>query len=322
METDLMQVEDLKTHFFTQRGVIKAVDGISFNVRHGECLCLVGESGCGKTVTALSMLRLIDSPPGRIMSGRVMYGGKDLINSPPQDLNRIRGGDISFVFQDAQSALNPVMNVGDQILEQMRLHGRKSGEFSKAVDLLREVGLPDPERAMSQYPHQMSGGMRQRAMIAMSLSCDPRFIIADEPTTAVDVTVKAQIIGIFNQLKLSRRMSILFITHDLGVVSEIGDRAIVMYAGRACECGSVSDIVGNPLHPYTRGLIDCLPDLGSPNRRLTPISGSPADPANVPPGCPFHPRCPQVMPVCSKIWPEDCLASGEHSVNCHLYDKI
>jgi len=321
MNNTILGVSHLKTYFFTRRGVVKAVDGIDFELKRGECLCLVGESGCGKTVTALSILGLIDSPPGRIIDGEVRYNNLDLVKCSPKQLRRIRGKEIAIIFQDAQSALNPVFTIGDQIVEQIRLHlGMKYTEArDKAMTLLKEMGIPSVERAMSYYPHQLSGGMKQRAMIAMSLSCDPQVLIADEPTTAVDVTIKAQILDIFHELKAKRQMSLIFITHDLGVVAEIGDRAVVIYGGKVVEMAPVSKIIGNPKHPYTAGLIDCLPDISKTTDRLASIPGTTPNPIELPQGCPFHPRCHKAMEICSQQQPPEVRISEGHEVSCHLY---
>lgn len=316
-----LKVTNLKTRFFTRRGVVKAVDGVNFELRRGECLCLVGESGCGKSVTALSILGLIDSPAGKVVDGEAKYNNVDLIKCSSEELRRIRGREIAMIFQDAQSALNPVFTVGDQIVEQIKLH-LKMGEGEakdRAITLLKEMGIPSAESAMSNFPHQLSGGMRQRAMIAMGLSCDPQILIADEPTTAVDVTIKAQILNLFNELKMNRKMSLIFITHDLGVVSEIGDRAVIIYAGKDVETAPVSEMIGSPRHPYTMGLLDCLPDFSKTADRLASIPGTTPDPTALPSGCPFHPRCPRVMGICKQQEPKRVVLSVEHSVSCHLY---
>jgi oligopeptide/dipeptide ABC transporter ATP-binding protein len=318
----ILKVTNLKTRFFTRRGVVKAVDGVNFELRYGECLCLVGESGCGKSVTALSILGLIDSPAGKVIGGKARYNNLDLIKCSPEELRRIRGKEIAMIFQDAQSALNPVFTVGDQIVEQIKIHIKMGDSEAKkrAAMLLKEMGIPSAELAMSNYPHQLSGGMRQRAMIAMSLSCDPQILIADEPTTAVDVTIKAQILELFNELKETRKMSLIFITHDLGVVSEIGDRAVIIYAGKDVETAPVSEIIGNPKHPYTVGLLDCLPDFSKTADRLKSIPGGTPDPTSLPSGCAFHPRCPRVMEVCKQQEPQSIRLSEEHDVSCHLYN--
>jgi oligopeptide/dipeptide ABC transporter ATP-binding protein len=321
MKEVILSVKNLQTYFFTKRGVVKAVDGVSFDLVKGECLCLVGESGCGKTVTALSILGLIDSPPGRIVGGEIFYDGTDLTRSSAERLRRIRGKDIAMIFQDAQSALNPVFTIGDQIVEQVKLHLGMSqrGAKKRAISLLKEVGIPSPEEVAGYYPHQLSGGMRQRAMIAMGLSCDPQLLIADEPTTAVDVTIKAQIIDIFQKLKESRKMSLLFITHELGIVSEIGDRIVVMYAGRVAETAPASELLKNPKHPYTSGLIKCLPDITQEKERLESIPGTVPSLVNPPGGCLFNPRCSRVMAICRKEEPPPVVISRGHTVFCHLY---
>jgi peptide/nickel transport system ATP-binding protein len=300
---------------------VKAVDGVNFELEKGECLCLVGESGCGKSVTALSILGLVQSPPGKIEDGEALYNGLDLLKCPPSKLRRIRGKEIAMIFQDAQSALNPVFTIGDQITEQIKLHLGSDNKAAKnrCIQLLTEMGIPSPERAMENYPHQLSGGMRQRAMIAMSLSCDPIILIADEPTTAVDVTIKAQILSILNELKKTRKMSLIFITHDFGVVSEIGDRASIIYAGKDLETAPVSEMINNPKHPYTVGLLGCLPNFSLSGERLKSIPGSTPDPTALPSGCPFHPRCSHVMEICKQLMPEKLKLSEEHTVSCHLY---
>jgi peptide/nickel transport system ATP-binding protein len=321
MKELILSVKNLQTHFFTKRGVVRAVDGVSFDLVKGECLCLVGESGCGKTVTALSILGLVDSPPGRIVGGEIFYDGTNLTRSSAERLRHIRGKEIAMIFQDAQSALNPVFTIGDQIVEQIKLHLRVSQRRAKerAISLLKEVGIPSPEEVAGYYPHQLSGGMRQRAMIAMGLSCDPQLLIADEPTTAVDVTIKAQIIDLFQKLKKSRKMSILFITHELGIVSEIGDRIVVMYAGRVAETAPAAELLKSPKHPYTSGLIKCLPDITQEKERLESIPGTVPSLVNPPGGCLFHPRCKRAMAICKKEEPPPVVISRGHTVFCHLY---
>jgi len=321
MNNIILKVSNLKTYFFTSRGIVKAVDGVDFELRRGECLCLVGESGCGKTVTALSILRLFDSPPGKIVDGQISYDGLNLTRCSSKQLRQIRGKDIAIVFQEAQSALNPVLTIGDQIMEQIKNHLPLDDSKARyrAITLLSEMGIPSAERVMSYYPHQLSGGMKQRVLIAISLSCDPQILIADEPTTAVDVTIKAQILDIFRELKASRQMSTIFITHDLAVVAEIGDRAVVMYGGKDVETASVSEIIGNPKHPYTSGLIECLPDASNSAGRLVSIPGTTPNPTEMPQGCAFHPRCPRAMKICSQKEPPETTISKEHKVSCHLY---
>lgn len=321
MKEAILRVRNLKTYFFTRRGIVKAVDGVDFDLVKGGCLCLVGESGCGKTVTALSILGLIDSPPGRIVGGEIYYDNVDLLRCPRDQLRRIRGKEIAMVFQDAQSALNPVFTIGDQIMEQIKLHLGAGSRVAKekAIGLLKEVGIPSPEKAADYYPHQLSGGMKQRAIIAMSLSCDPQILIADEPTTAVDVTIKAQILDILHQLKDTRQMSILFITHELGIVSQIGDRIAVMYAGRLAETATASELLDNPKHPYTTGLINCLPGMTQVRHRLESIPGTVPSLIDPPNGCLFHPRCGKATAVCKEKKPSPVIVNEGHIVFCHLY---
>ncbi|MBM3166485.1 MAG: ABC transporter ATP-binding protein [Chloroflexi bacterium] len=321
MSKTILSAKNLKTHFYTNRGVVKAVNGVNFELSCGECLCLVGESGCGKSVTALSLLRLLDSPPARIVDGKVSYGDIDLVKCPTRQLRQIRGKDIAMIFQEAQSALNPVLSIGNQITEQIKLHEKISRRQARdrALALLEEMGIPSAERVIDAYPHQLSGGMKQRAMIAMSLSCDPQILIADEPTTAVDVTIQAQILEIFRNLRARKQMSFIFITHDLAIVNEIGDRAVVMYGGRDVETAPVSQIINNPRHPYTKGLIACLPDISKTEKRLESIPGNTPNPIELPPGCPFHPRCPKAMEICNRDMPLPITISQGHTVSCHLY---
>jgi len=321
VSNNILEIRHLKTYFFTGRGVVKAVDDVSFSLRQGENLCLVGESGCGKTATALSILRLIDSPPGRIVDGGIRYHGEDLLYSSGERLRQIRGNRIAMIFQDPQSSLNPVFTVGDQIAEQIKLHlGLKhKPTMEKTVQLMEQVGIPRARERMKDYPHQFSGGMKQRVMIAAALSCDPEILIADEPTTALDTTIKSQILDIFRELKQARNMSILFITHDLGTVAEIADRIVVMYGGRVAEAGTALDIFDQPKHPYTHGLINCLPNISTQRDRLTPIPGMIPSLIDPPEGCVFYPRCERRMPICRQERPEEVVISGEHLVACHLY---
>jgi oligopeptide/dipeptide ABC transporter ATP-binding protein len=321
MNHTILQIRHLRTYFFTRHGVVKAVDDVSFGLRQGESLCLVGESGCGKTATALSVLRLIDSPPGKIMAGEINYHGEDLRQSSADRLRQIRGNRIAMIFQDPQVSLNPVFTVGDQIAEQVRLHLKldRGMASARALELMEQVGIPQAKERLKYYPHQFSGGMKQRVMIAAALSCDPEVLIADEPTTALDTTIKTQILDIFQDLKRKKDMSILFITHDLGTVAGIADRIIVMYGGRIAEAGTALDIFDQPKHPYTVGLINCLPSIAARRERLTPIPGSIPSLVDPPPGCVFTPRCPHRMPVCPRERPAEVVVSGEHIVACHLY---
>ncbi len=321
MNENILEIAHLKTYFFTARGVVKAVDDVNFSLRRGENLCLVGESGCGKTATALSILRLVDSPPGRTVGGEVRYHGEDLLRASGDRLRQIRGNRIAMIFQDPQSSLNPVFTVGDQVAEQVKLHlGLKHRQaMEKAVQLMEQVGIPMADERMKDYPHQFSGGMKQRMMIAAALSCDPEILIADEPTTALDTTIKTQILDIFRELKQARDMSILFITHDLGTVAGIADRIIVMYGGRLAEAGTTLDIFDHPKHPYTHGLLKCLPDISNRKDRLTPIPGMIPSLIKPPDGCIFYPRCEWHMPVCLQKRPEEIVISGKHRVACYLY---
>jgi len=321
VNNNILEIRHLKTYFFTRNGVVKAVDGISFGLRKGESLCLVGESGCGKTTTALSVLRLVDSPPGRIVDGEILYHGEDLLHCSGARLRQIRGNRIAMIFQDPQSSLNPVFTVGNQIAEQIKLHLglRHKQAMERTLHLMEQVGIPRARERIKDYPHQFSGGMRQRAMIAAALSCEPEILIADEPTTALDTTIKAQILDIFRELKQKMNMSVLFVTHDLGTVAGIADRIIVMYGGRMAEAGTAFDIFDQPKHPYTHGLINCLPSISARKDRLTPIPGMIPSLIDPPEGCIFYPRCEQRMPICSQKRPKEVVISGEHQVACHLY---
>ena len=321
MSDNILEIINLKTHFFTNRGVVRAVDDISFGLRKGENLCLVGESGCGKTTVALSILHLIDSPPGKIVNGEILYHHEDLLRCSDERIRQIRGNRIAMVFQDPLSALNPVLTVGDQIVEQIRLHlGLKPKQaVEKAITLMEQAGIPRAGDRINDYPHQFSGGMQQRVLIAAALSCDPEILIADEPVTALDTTIKAQILDMFQEMKKERDMSILFITHDLGTVAGIADRMIVMYGGRLAEEGTNLDIFDRPKHPYTIGLLNCLPVISASRDRLTPISGIIPSLVNPPKGCIFEPRCKRRMPVCQRERPAEIPVPGEHIVTCHLY---
>jgi oligopeptide transport system ATP-binding protein len=322
MSEALLAVKDLKTSFFTHVGEVKAVDGVSFEVGRGEAVALVGESGCGKSVTALSIMRLL-SPPGRIVQGSIVFDGRELVGLPPAQLHKLRGNEISMVFQDPLTSLNPVLTIRQQLSETLLLHQRLSRREAgaQAVELLRMVGIPSPERRVNQYPHQFSGGMRQRVMIAMALSCNPKLLIADEPTTALDVTIQAQILELMKELKQKLDTAIILITHDLGVVAGLCNRIIVMYAGKIIEQGKLRDIFYHPQHPYTWGLLKSVPRLHDiEKRRLVPIVGQPPDLLKPPAGCAFHPRCEQAMGVCLKEQPPPFEVPGEagHQVACWL----
>jgi peptide/nickel transport system ATP-binding protein/oligopeptide transport system ATP-binding protein len=304
----LLSVRDLRAWFFTDQGVAKAVDGVSFDVLAGETLGIVGESGCGKTVTSLSLLGLLPRPPARIMDGSsIRFRGEELVGAQERRLRALRGNDISMIFQEPMSSLNPVRRVGSQITEPLRVHRgmpRKAAR-AHAIRLLEEVGIPEPGRRVDEYPHQLSGGMRQRVMIAMALACEPRLLIADEPTTALDVTIQAQILELLAQLRESHNMSVLLITHDLGVVAEVCDRVIVMYAGQVVEQGTVHQVFAEPAHPYTRALLDALPSVDDPGQPLVAIPGTVPSPSRWPEGCRFEPRCRFAASGCER--PQDLM---------------
>ena len=291
---NLIEVADLKTYFYTQEGVATAVDGVSWSLRRGKMLALVGESGCGKSVTALSIMRLVAEPPGRIVSGQILFEGHDLLKLDDAQMRQIRGNRIAMIFQEPMSSLNPVYTIGYQIVEAVELHQRLRGKaaWDIAVDALRQVGIPAAEKRAHDYPHQLSGGMRQRVMIAMALSCNPALLIADEPTTALDVTIQAQILALLRSLQEKRNMGVLLITHDLGVVAEVADDVCVMYASRIVERAGVHELFARPLHPYTQGLFRSIPRLGQLKTRLDVIPGNVPNPLRFPSGCKFHPRCP------------------------------
>jgi oligopeptide/dipeptide ABC transporter ATP-binding protein len=290
----LLDVRDLRTYFYSDEGVAPAVDGVSWSLPKGKTLSLVGESGCGKSVTALSIMRLVPDPPGRIVSGEILFQGMDLAKASEKKLRRIRGNRIAMIFQEPMTSLNPVYTIGDQITEAIELHQNVHGReaWDRAIDMLKQVGIPAPEQRVSEYPHQMSGGMRQRVMIAMALSCNPEILIADEPTTALDVTIQAQILDLLRRLKDERHMSMLLITHDLGVVAEVADEVCVMYASKIVERAPATELFANPLHPYTQGLFRSIPRVGQTRHRLETITGNVPNPMHFPTGCKFHPRCP------------------------------
>ncbi|HOK96623.1 MAG TPA: ABC transporter ATP-binding protein [Anaerohalosphaeraceae bacterium] len=290
----LLSVRNLTTHFHTEQGLVKAVQDVSFDILAGKTLAVVGESGCGKSVTALSIMRLIPWPPGRIVEGRIVFKGESLLDAAESRMRQIRGNDIAMIFQEPMTSLNPVFTVGNQIVEAVRLHQKKSGSeaWDIAVDMMRKVGIADPQRRVREYPHQMSGGMRQRVMIAMALCCWPSLLIADEPTTALDVTIQAQILDLLRRMRQESGMSIMLITHDLGVVAENADDIVVMYASRVVETACAKELFEKPLHPYTQGLLRSLPRLGARKHRLDVIGGAVPNPLHFPAGCKFHPRCP------------------------------
>ena len=315
----LLEVKDLKTHFFTMDGVVKAVDGVSYDLEEGETLGLVGESGCGKSVSALSVMRLIPNPPGEIISGEILLDGEDILKVDMEDMRNIRGAKISMVFQEPMTSLNPVLTVERQLTETLQLHMGMSKEESQreGVNLLSRVGIPDPESRIKQYPHQFSGGLRQRGMIAMALSCNPRLIIADEPTTALDVTIQAQILDLMKSLTTEFGVALIVITHNLGVVARYADRVNIMYAGKVIERGNAREIYANPRHPYTVGLLRSVPRLDLPRRaKLDPIEGQPPDLIHLPGGCSFAPRCKWAVDKCKTDIPELTEAGEGHLSAC------
>jgi oligopeptide/dipeptide ABC transporter ATP-binding protein len=297
----LLSVRRLSTHFFTDRGIARAVDHVSFDIRHGEVLALVGESGCGKSVTALSTLRLVPDPPGRIVDGEILFDGRDLLDFTEREMRAIRGKEIAMIFQEPMTSLNPVFRVGAQVAEAVILHGRVSRAQARerTIEMFQQVGIPAPEQRVRDYPHQLSGGMRQRVMIAMALSCNPRLLIADEATTALDVTIQAQILDLLRGLQHERNMSMLLITHDLGIVAGTADRVAVMYASRIVETAAVGPLYARPLHPYTIGLFGALPKLHGERGKLQTIPGTVPSPLDFPAGCKFHPRCTRATAQCS-----------------------
>ncbi len=320
----LLEVQNLAVTFRTPEGLIRAVNGIDLRVDDGEIVGLVGESGCGKSVTALSILGLVPVPPGRFERGAVRFRGEDLLRKSEREMQRIRGNDIAMVFQDPMASLNPVFPVGDQIAEAVELHQAqpRAAAAATAVDALRQVGVPLPEQRAYEYPHQLSGGMRQRVMIAMALSCGPQLLIADEPTTALDVTIQAQILHLLRDLARKRAMAILLITHDLGVVAELVDRVTVMYTGRVVEQAEVGALFRERRHPYTRALFDSMPRMEGAIERLQAIGGTVPDAGALPPGCTFHPRCPQAAAVCEQREPRLHDTGGGHLARCLLFDDV
>ncbi len=311
----LISIENLKTWFFTDEGVVKAVDGVTYDIPKGRTLGVVGESGCGKSVTALSILRLIPDPPGKIVEGRILMEGEDLLERAEKEMRKIRGNDISMIFQEPMTSLNPVFTVGDQIMEAIILHQKKSRKEARdmAIEFLDLVGIPSADVRIDEYPHQMSGGMKQRVMIAMALSCYPKLLIADEPTTALDVTIQAQILDLMNRLQKEFGMSILLITHDLGVVAEMARDVVVMYASKIVESGSVVDVFKNPVHPYTLGLFKSIPMLGEKKETLDVIPGIVPNPLYFPSGCKFRTRCPLAQKECLEEPPLETVAPGHQS---------
>jgi len=326
-EDKLVELKDLKTYFYTEDGVVRAVDGVSFSIERQKTLGVVGESGCGKTVTGLSILALVPMPPGKIVSGEILYHRDgnmvDItkLNPKGREIRSIRGNEIAMIFQEPMTSLNPVYTVGNQIMEAIILHQRvnKREARKRAIEMLEAVGIPLPEQRVDEYPHQLSGGMRQRAMIAMALSCNPSLLIADEPTTALDVTIQAQILELMKELQEEFRMAIMMITHNLGVIAETSDDMVVMYMGKVVEQSDVRRVFHEPKHPYTQGLLHSIPSLAKRKERLEPIKGVVPDPYDLPPGCVFAPRCPRVMEICEREEPPFFEVTEGHHAKCWLY---
>jgi len=318
--TTLLEVKGLKTRFYTQDGVVHAVNGISYTLDEGETLGIVGESGCGKSVSVLSTMRLIPEPPGKIVGGQVIFEGEDLLKMPMDEIRRVRGNKIAMIFQDPMTSLNPVLTIGRQVEEALELHMgmNRSQARQRAIELLQMVGIPQAEDRIDDYPHQFSGGMRQRVMIAMALSCNPQILIADEPTTALDVTIQAQIVDLVKRLRDEIGMAVIWITHDLGIIAGLADKVIVMYAGYIVETAPVKELYGDPRHPYTIGLLGSLPRLDAhKSRRLVSIEGLPPDLIDLPPGCPFAPRCNYIIDRCLEENPPlEVVGSNNHRIAC------
>ena len=321
----LLEVRDLKTYFFTDDGVVKAVDGISYEIEAGETLGLVGESGCGKSVSALSLLRLIPSPPGRIVSGEVLFEGEDLLKIDDNAIRRVRGNRIAMIFQEPMTSLNPVLTISRQLTEALELHLKLDGTAAKqrAIQLLDMVGISEAAARIDDYPHQFSGGMRQRVMIAMALSCNPKLLLADEPTTALDVTIQAQVLEILARLSREFGTAVIIITHNLGVVARYADRVNVMYAGKIIETATAKTLYANPKHPYTLGLLKSVPRLDQARKsKLVPIDGVPPDLINMPPGCPFYPRCTYRVDKCAEEMPPLFDIEEGHRAACWEWQKV
>ncbi len=318
----MLEVRNLKTYFFTQHGVVKAVDGINFRVGDGENLGLVGESGCGKSVTVLSILRLVTCPPGRILEGEILLDGEDLLKKSEAEMRKIRGAKISIILQDPLTSLNPAYTIGDQVGEAVKIHQHLRGKrvFRKVVETLQLVRISEPEIRTREYPHQMSGGMRQRVSGAIAVSCQPSLLIADEPTTSLDVTIQAQYLDLLNQIQEQSAMSIIFVTHDFGIVARMCQQAAVMYAGKIVELAETREIFNNPCHPYTIALLKCLPKLETVSRLVT-IEGEVPDLSALPPGCSFAPRCASRKPICGEKYPDEVMINEHHKVSCWLWSQ-
>jgi oligopeptide transport system ATP-binding protein len=320
----LLEVNDLRTYFETEDGVVKAVDGISFLLKRGETLGIVGESGSGKSVTNLSIIRLVPNPPGKIVSGEIIFAGQDILLLPPEEVRKIRGCRIAMIFQDPMTSLNPFLKISKQLMEVTQLHlGHSKGQaYEHAIKMLETVGIPDARTRVDNYPHEFSGGMRQRVMIAMALSCKPELLIADEPTTALDVTIQAQILELIKKLKQETGTSVILITHDLGVVAGMTDHLIVMYAGKIFEQAKTSELFARPGNPYTKGLLRSVPDPTAEQGKLYQIPGAPPDVAHLQPGCPFAPRCERAEEICRREFPPFVELTRDHHSLCHFADEV
>ncbi|MBW1888504.1 MAG: ABC transporter ATP-binding protein [Deltaproteobacteria bacterium] len=320
MGKTVLEIRNLMTHFFTRRGVVKAVDGVSFSVEEGETFGLVGESGCGKSITCMSIMRLVPEPAGRIVHGQIILEGENLLSKSEKEMRNIRGKRISMILQDPMTSLNPVFTIGYQVAAAMMSHQRinKKSVQKKVKEMLYRVKIPSPEIRMQEYPHQLSGGMRQRIVGAMALSCQPQFLIADEPTTALDVTIQAQFLQLLNEIQQQSKISMIMVTHDFGIIAKICDRVAVMYAGKVVESAKVRDLFKNPKHPYTSALMESLPQMEQKVKRLYSIEGQPPDLMNVPEGCSFWPRCSQAMEICKKEYPKESAVEDRHTISCWL----
>lgn len=323
MNNKLLDVKNLSTYFYTTEGTVYALDDVSFSIDKGETLGIVGESGSGKSVTALSIMRLVQTPPGKIVKGEILLEGDDILKKSKEDMRDIRGNRIAMIFQEPMTALNPVLTIGYQIMESLRIHQNMNKKEARlrAIEMLKKVGIPNPDKRIDSYPHQLSGGMRQRAMIAIALCCNPQLLICDEPTTALDVTIQAQILELINKLKEDFNTSVMMITHDLGVIAQVSDNVMVMYAGKEMEYGSVREVFKNPYHPYTKALLDSIPTIDRKQERLNAIKGMVPSLSNRPEGCLFHPRCDKCMEICKKQRPGIVELENNRQVRCWLYSQ-
>jgi oligopeptide/dipeptide ABC transporter ATP-binding protein len=319
----LLEVQNLKTYFFARRGVVKAVDGVSFSVDEGETFGLVGESGCGKTMTCLSILKLVPQPGGRIVEGKIIFDGEDIVPKSEREMRKIRGRRISMILQDPMTSLNPAYTIGNQVGEAISIHRKVKGRTlrDRVIEALRLVRIPAPEMRLRDYPHQMSGGMRQRVTGAIALGTEPSLLIADEPTTSLDVTIQAQYLNLLKEVQLRSRVAMIFVTHDFGIVARICDKVAVMYAGRIVEKAGTRELFNNPHHPYTAALMGCLPKLEAGWQKLASIPGRPPDLSDLPQGCSFAPRCPECMDICKHEYPKQTTVTDSHHVNCWLVER-